>query len=434
MRKTIQRHVMENWDRLFPDAARPDALHTLQVSQSHNKDFSMGRIVHLLFAGVDDRPVAVAKFCRDGSYERSIENEARLMREISASPLRGGVPALLDTAVLGGRLVMFEEAAPGVPMSLHAQEAFYRLEKGGEAFKGLVRGHFRKAGSFIKEMRAVAASGGGAGGGEFWDEAGPVIAKYVDMLGITGAEEYLAFGLGRAAEQVLGKESGAHLAHMDFIPSNLFLAEEVGDGGDGGAVGVKVIDWEFSRVSRMGFIDTMRFVYYYFNLLNRHGALGEDASFDTFVRFGNWFSEAAMEFAAEVEGPALNDEDAFRTLLGLSLVYEATLQVEVVGGVEITDIPPIRNAVNLLSGLHSLREREMLKGEVKALKEQAEEQERRIGEKERRIAELGRANGALDQERRRLDTELNSMLGSKSWRITYPLRWVTGTLKGIKPG
>jgi len=408
MLKTIQQHVLNDWERLFPSLKRPDAIHTLQVSQSHRKDFSKGRIVHLLFADGADQPFAAARFCRDRAYEGSLEREASIRRGLTSGGLMECVPAVLDMPVLGGKLVMIETAAEGVPMSVTVEGGCCRL--GMDALRELAGRHFGIAAKFMGALKAGTRPEAGTDDGKPWDEIGPVITKYVNLFGVSGVEEYSAFGLGQAAARLLGDGSGACLVHMDFTPSNMMLAE---DGG------LKVIDWEFSRRGRLGFLDPMRFIYYYYSILKGQGVFGKDAFFETFLKPGNWFTSLAMGFAAEVEGPALKDEDAFRTLLGVFLIYEASLQTEVAGGVDVINTKPERDMVNLISGVHSLRERELLKDEVKAMKAD--------------IEGLNLANTALQAERHMLKMEITNMLNSKSWRMTYPVRWVSGILKGIEP-
>lgn len=430
MQKTIQNYVLENWNRLFEGRPKPGSLSTLQITRSHGKEYRFGRIVHLLFGEGSETPAVAARFCRDSSYEGYLKEEAGLMKGLMTTGAGRYLPAVLDMPVIGGRTVMVESAAMGLPMSVLAEGARQRMKE--DAFRGLVAGHMETAAVFLKELRTSTVAEAPAAGAGLWDETGGILSRYVKMFGLTGPEEYAIFGLGRAVEALSGEDAPMYVIHSDYTPSNIFL-----DAGGG----VKVIDWEFSRRGRLGFMDTMRFVYYYFKLLQKAGAVGKDAFHETFVKGEGWYYDLALRFAMDVEGERARE--GFHDMLAFFLVNEACLQAEVVGWATlgIQYVQPVRDLVNSLTGHDYLRD--------KAITERDNviaEKDRLLAYKDKVITENGRSVAARDETIRArnaaisgcqakvagLEQELAGVYGSKSWRLTYPLRWVSARSKGQK--
>jgi len=429
----------------MPSKAKPKSLSTLQISQSHGKKYSFGRIVHLLFEEGSDRPALVAKFCKDAVYEKSIKNEAGLLKELEGAGVGVNVPKMLGTASIGGKLVLFEEAATGMPASVLAQNVYYRVGK--SEFKKIASEHMLRAAGFLKTLRADTNSEEKAKGGSLWAEMEQVISNYSNRIKLDVLEEYAIHGCFHAAERLMGEKSDITIIHTDFIPANVFISD---DGG------LKVIDWEFAAPGRLGFLDTMRFIYYYYALLESLGEFGADGFHDTFIRQSNWFFDVALEFAKDIEGNVVRDGHDFRTLLTCFLVFEAGLQMDVTGPLGVDYTKSIRDCINNLTGFSSLKERMDLVAERDGLLRERDgllrERDGLLGERDRLSSEkeclvvendglLARLENTemefadresvLNSRLERLSATINSMAHSKSWRLTYPLRWVSARLKGI---
>ena len=434
MQKAIQQYVLSKWKELFPSTSAPKALATLQISQAHGKENKFGRVVHLLFNEGSATPILVAKFCKAMEYERSLEIEATLLKRLENSEIRDGIPRLLGVSTINEKLVTFEEAAPGTPLSVLAKNAYHRL--GIDVFKRTVADHMDKAADFLISLREATWTEGNDGSRA---EIERVISKYADGKNLTGTEGYCIHGLARTVESMIA-DSSASLTHMDFIPANIFLPED--------SPQIKVIDWEFASESCLCFLDTMRFVYYYYNILQELGVAGEDGFYETFISRSNWFSSLAFEFAAKVDGKIIKGSDDFRTMLAFFLVFEAGLQCEVSTVWSAIYMESFRGLIYNLTGFSSLKE---LEDKNKTIAEKDRniadrdsaivEKDDAIADRDRCIAERDRAvvdrdntitakdNLITGLEMKRI--ELESVLNSKRWRLTYPLRWVSARLKGI---
>jgi serine/threonine protein kinase len=411
MQKTIQEYVVKNWEKLGLPGVVPGRISTLQISRSHGKEYRWGRIAHLLFTEGSSSPAVAAMFCRDKTCEESFERESGILKELARHDFGGNLPRLLDMPRLAGRLVMLQEAAAGMPMSTVAGNARYRLDDTG--LRDLVSGHFTRAAAFLKALQGMTPSKPPATDSPA-KELDSIASMYCGMLKAKGAEEYIVYGLARAAGAVLEKRARACVVHGDFVPSNIFL-------DDGG--GLKVIDWEFSKTSHLGFLDAMRFIFYYFDVLREHGVFTVDGYYDTFTKRNTWFFDIAMNFINEVDAGLVEGDDDFGTLFGIFLLHDAVLQVDVSGGAEYCDLGLSREMINQLTGLHSLKERENLKENIKKLNARIISMSVETGS---HISELNDMVG-------RYKIELDSVHNSKSWRLTRPLRAVTGLLKGTKP-
>lgn len=415
MQKVIQRHVLDNWGDLFPGKARPNGLTTLQISQSHGKGYRLGRIVHLIFEAGGDFPILAARFCRDSSYEESLASEANILKELGNTAIASNVPVTLGSPMIGGRRVILEEAVRGKSMSVSARNAYYGLEK--NAFKCRVSEHMSLAASFLVSLRQVQLSiTGKDDGGTVLAEMTPAISRYTERYKLKGAEEYVLHGLIRAIDALLGENPPACLAHADYTPSNILLR---------GDAGFKVIDWEFARPSRLGIMDGMRFIYYYYEILNSLHEFGEDGFHETFIKGDNWFSSMAFDFAREVEGGAVKDWSDFRALMGCFLILEANMQVDCRGEIESSDMLHFRERVNSLIGFFSVKEREDLLNEKDGL----------LKEKAAFYREREKLEGEVAESRLQIEyltKAIEGITSSKSWRLTYPVRRISAMLKRTK--
>ncbi len=427
MQKAIQRYVMSKWEEFMPGIPAPGALTTLQISQGHGKENRFGRVVHLLFCEDSVIPLIVARFCKDRGYEDSLKSEAEFLEKLGNSKISESIPRFLCDTMINGKLVIFEEAAPGTPFSVLAKNVYHRF--GNDAFKKTVAEHMDKASAFLISLRETTRADRNGG---IQVEIGRVISKYAGTVTLTGTEGYCIHGLARTVEDIIGKSSSASLAHMDFIPANIFLSEN----GQ-----IKVIDWEFASESRLCFLDTMRFIYYYYNILQELGVAGEDGFYETFISRSNWFSALAFEFAAKVEGEIINCSDDFRTLFAFFLVFEVGLQCEVSTIWRDIYFEPFLELIYNLTGFSSLKELEDKNRIITEKDKSIADRDNIIAEKDNAIAERDNAiaerDGIITDKDNRIAglemkrIELESVLNSKSWRLTYPLRWVSARLKGI---
>lgn len=424
MQKAIQQYVLTNWGKLVPSNPKPRALSTLQISRSHGKEYRFGRIVHMLFEEGTDLPLVVARFCRHSGYEDSLISESDFVRGLDGTVIGSNVPKILDTPIICGKRVVLEEAVPGIPVSVLARNEFYNL--GLDAFKEAVGRHFEKASSFLKSLRSL-PEGGAVSARAGMSDIGPIVSKYSGWLKLNGAEEYAVNGIGRAAEALVCAVTSPCVMHGDYTPSNIFLSE---DGG------MKVIDWEFASYERLGFLDTMRFIYYYYGILDSLGVFGEDGFHETFIERSNWFSSMSLDFARNIEGEKVKDAEDFRTLFACFLIFEAGLQLDVTGMRDSSDMRDTIERINNLSGFSSLKEREYLfKENERLLKEREdllkvnEQLQSDIVSLKDNMAEASRAcRGAVDG----LSKTIEQMVNSKSWKLTYPLRLISGMMKGVK--
>nr|MDA8161505.1 hypothetical protein [Desulfobacteraceae bacterium] len=377
MQKAIQRYVLSKWGELVPGLPVPMALTTLQISQGHAKENRFGRVVHMLFCENSSTPVMVAKFCKDRVYENSLKSEAELFKKLVNSGIIGNIPRCLDVSTINGRMVIFEEAAPGTPFSVLAKNVYYRL--GINAFKKTVLEHMDKASEFLIFLREATKTDGSGG---VQDEIGRVISRYAGNKTLTGTEGYCMHGLARTVEGIIGKISSASMVHMDFIPANIFLSEN----GQ-----IKVIDWEFASESRLCFLDTMRFIYYYYNILREMGVAGEDGFYETFISRSNWFSSLAFEFAAKVDGEIINCYEDFRTLFAFFLVFETGLQCEVSATWRGIYFEPFRELIYNLTGFSPLKELEDKNRTITEKDNSIADRDRVIADRDRVIAEKDNA-------------------------------------------
>lgn len=402
MQKSIQRYVLSNWDKIFPGEQAPQTLSTLQISQSHEKEHRYGRVVHLLFEDNSDTPVMAAKFCKDSRYEGSLERESVFIRELESSAIKDNVPKVLDTHIINGKLVVFEEAAPGTPFSVLAKNAYYSLN--GDAFKEIVKGHMNMASTFLTSLREATRNDSS----NPWTEIDDVVSDYSRRLELSGNEKYLVYGLARAVEEIIGDNSPTTLVHTDFITSNVFLSL---DGK------IKAIDWEFASKRHLGFLDTMRFIYHYYIILKDLGALGDDSFHETFIKRSNWFSSLSLEFAENVEGKILGDAANFRTLFAFFLIFDLCLQSEVNMIWNVLYKEYHRELINNFIGFSSLKEMEDLRKDKRDLLERQEDLLEELGQLQIKMAGMNKM--------------IESMSNSKSWRLTYPIRWVSARMKGV---
>jgi hypothetical protein len=258
---------------------RATGLHSLVVCASKNPN---AKIIVLLVSPQNGLPVLAVKVPRTDAAARSVEDEARLLRELPdlGPRLSRTIPRVVDMVEFHGRPGMVTTAVDGLPM----KTAYLRWRH--TARPASVAGDFAAVDGWVSELQQRAAQ-----------EIQPL-----EMDGGVAAQlgrrfsndESLVDDLGRLRRIYATLRQNAvprTPVHGDLWVGNVFLS--------GGAVS-GVVDWEGGASSGEPVRDLVRFALTYALFLDRRTRSGRRVAGHRLLRAGDW--GAGVRYAFDGSG------------------------------------------------------------------------------------------------------------------------------------
>ena len=257
MNEEIIQFIKNQWNIHFKSelGTLPKGLSFVQLSQSHTKNYDMSRIILLIFGKEGEKPIMIAKFTKDRSYEDSLKKEHINAETLNKALKKKIFPHVYAEGYISGKLVIFEEYVDGknVDAILRAKGVnVERIIESTEEIFGVVKSLLSSLNNSRESSRA----------GEVEEEINTLVEKLKKEGKIEeDVVERIASSAKLISKSINKNYKG--IVNMDFVPSNIFKTNS----------GTRIIDFEFSDESALSFIEPARFLHYYIELLGSLGVL-----------------------------------------------------------------------------------------------------------------------------------------------------------------
>ncbi len=321
----IINYVLKNWENFTEK--KPETLTFMQVSASHGKRFEKGKISILLFKDEERVPFLVAKFYRDKSYEHSLINEYKCLQDISSL---GVAPQPKAQTVINEKLIIFEEFCKGKALDIQLQDIVNSCGQYCEKdLETQIKDHFEAAAKVISVLSTRQEL---VSSGQLKREISDVLRKYFSSFPCEPFEIDMLRGQAFYVLEYTNDMVMQRRVNFDFIPNNIILEHENNP---------RVIDWEFSSKSTMGFLEPLRFAHYYLLKLSDLGVIKSSNYCELLERVlssQHWLSPILLSFLEKnldflntvPELSAHERVHLIRSLFGIFFAFEAVLQHETI--------------------------------------------------------------------------------------------------------
>ncbi len=268
MRNRIFRYIQDH-SELF---GKTDSLEAILLARQAFRKMGRQRLTWLIFRRGELQPFAVARHYADPRWNGLLEQEYDLCSNLYASFPGPIVPEPLSLTFMQGLAVTFERWFHGKSFSAELSRQGF-LDPSPTALQRLVDEHLTLARKLIQTLDS---QGQPANPRAMETEligyyqalkARTAVLDRDDLLLLDAALSRLP----RLSEAITVKE---RLVNLDLVPSNLLRSQ----------ADVRVVDWEYHRVSTLWFQEPLKFAYQYLFDLSRLGALGLSQDFQVAFR------------------------------------------------------------------------------------------------------------------------------------------------------
>lgn len=241
---TLKSYILDRWEEMLPDAAKPsDLSFMLQGSQSYRLPY--GKVVVLFFRQGDSRPILAAKTPDDPRFGHIVASEYEHLKRMHEWPypaeLKAAIPRPLALQRIGRDTVLIETAVTGESMAMQMLR-----NRQNECY---MRNAFADALAWLTQMRndEVLCMEGA-------DQAKRVVENalnlYNDLYSPQGEEREALAHAWEIVAPLIGNQLPVVPAQGDFWVDNIFrLGRRV----------VGVIDWEYARPASIPVWDLFQF-------------------------------------------------------------------------------------------------------------------------------------------------------------------------------
>lgn len=324
MMNLIQQYILNNWESMGIHGSKPKKLSSIQISMGQGKRYDKGRLVHLIFRDDESKPFIVAKFCRSEEYEYHLKRESEICNILREKYNLSYPPRQIYQTVIGKKLVNFEEFIDGTSFKISLDNSVVSSNYSSESLQKIIEQHFEQTSQIIYHLNSYAEK---TDRKHIEDELDAVIKHFKGYY--AGNKEFIELIDKEVSSifEILPQEAFRRIVNFDFIPQNIICNRDR----------VRVIDWEFSDLSTLLFLEPLRFLYYYlWELMNLKVFKVDDfaANFAYLTKSDSegWLINLIREFYSENNLYKLPLEKGLLMLL----IFEADLQFRTTNYLEYT--------------------------------------------------------------------------------------------------
>lgn len=229
----------------------------LMHTGSSIKNPGHSRVILMLFRKGEKEPFVVCKLSKSDEYNATLENEYRYMEKMSQESRICPRPILMTR--IDGLVCTMEEYIPGKTVQNEIREFFNVNTPDHNEYADLVRRHFAISNDLIRAFDNLTGKGKAS---DPLQELESVFDFCEASFEFSGEKEkrFLREAKERIGTNLASLFSNSRDVNFDFIPANI-------------KVSGRSFDLEFVRNSSFGFLEFLRFFYYYYFEIHRTGNL-----------------------------------------------------------------------------------------------------------------------------------------------------------------
>lgn len=305
MIEAIRHKLLEQWDNLWLDLARPDDISVIQRSSTWLHE--NGKIVFILFRRGDRRPFAVAKTVRNQHFKNSIErefNNLTFITENANTELKDTFPRPLILDQLNGTTVSFETALTGksIAQIINNHGRFGKKQKISYFFKLVTEWlkHFY-LGVDSKNL--------------FWEAhqveavVSETVNKFTESLELTSNEKKMIQTITDRIEAMKDQRLPVLCQHGDFGGGAILVERE----------SIGVIDWEFFEQQSLPLFDLFKLIIHPGFSLVGSSSYGLMDQFKALFEL-EWYSKLALGCCAELCNTFKMNSEIINLLFAIFLI------------------------------------------------------------------------------------------------------------------